>query len=165
MLVSTKFIPGRSFPTIFQYIRIRDRIVIDKALKAKLEVVGANYNVVLLAREIEHAPGIDLVIPGGTVKIVATRYDARGGSIDVSGAEGAKGEPGRIGARGFVAHPKTSVPGGPGGPGHIGATGGDQSELGECRWAQTADHIPEPCRDIERLIPCFREVRRQVSRE
>ncbi len=125
MLVSTKFIPGRSFPTIFQYIRIRDRIVIDKALKAKLEVVGANYNVVLLAREIEHAPGIDLVIPGGTVKIVATRYDARGGSIDVSGAEGAKGEPGRIGARGFVAHPKTSVPGGPGGPGHIGATGGD----------------------------------------
>jgi hypothetical protein len=68
MLVSTEFIPGRSFPTIFQYIRIRDRIVIDKALKAKLEVMGANYNVVLVAREIEHAPGIDLVIPGGTVK-------------------------------------------------------------------------------------------------
>ena len=123
MLKSTTFTPGRSFPTIFQYIHIRDRIVIDKALKDKLEIMGANYNVVLIAREIEHEPGLNLRIPGGTIKIAATRYDARGGSIDVSGPEGAKGEPGRIGARGFVARPATSVPGGPGGPGHTGATG------------------------------------------
>jgi hypothetical protein len=124
LALSDKFIPERSFATIFQYVRIRDRIVIDQALKEKLEDVGASYNIVLVARQIEHAPGIHLVIPGGTVKIVATRYDARGGSVDVSGVQGATGVPGRTGSRGSAGNSTgKNVPGGTGGAGHTGAEG------------------------------------------
>lgn len=133
MLISTTFNPRGIFPTVFQYIRIRDRIIIDKKLKAKLEDPDAPFIVTLIAREIEHEPGVDLVIPGGVIKIVASRYDGKGASIDVSGAPGAVGTRGANGAPGLAAHTK-NIPGsagGPGGPGGPGANAGSIRLLAE----------------------------------
>lgn len=123
MRVSTKVTLGGQIATIARYVRVRDRIVIDAVLRDKLRRRGAELPLVLVAREIEHAPGIDLIVPGGNITIVASRYDGRGGAIDVSGQAGAPGEPGRTGVRGFVARPATRVPGGRGGPGNTGAPG------------------------------------------
>lgn len=131
MSISTTFDPTGPFPTLFQYVRIRDRIIIDQTLKEKLEGrdkdgkptgKDAPFIVTLIAREIEHAPGIDLKIPGGVIKIVTSRYDGKGASIDVSGAPGTLGAEGVDGTPGLAAHTK-KIPGGPGGPGAPGGPG------------------------------------------
>ncbi len=112
---------------MYKSIRIRDRIVIDAKLRDKLQKIGASYPIVLVAREIVHASNVDLVIPGGNIAIIATRYDGRGQLIDVGGADGAAGAPGRRGARGFAGDADISTPGslgGPGGAGRAGLAGG-----------------------------------------
>ena len=65
------------------YTRIRDRIVINRALKDKLE--GLPGAITLVAREIEHEAGIDLILPGRSIVIIADIYSAGGRTIDVSG--------------------------------------------------------------------------------
>ena len=87
----------------------------------------------LIAREIEHEPGVDLVVPGGVIKIVASRYDGKGASIDVSGAPGAVGTRGANGAPGLASH-TVNIPGSagsPGGPGGAGANAGSIRLLAE----------------------------------
>lgn len=108
--------------TLARYIRIRDRIVIDKELQAKLSADDTPNFIVLIAREIVHEPGVDLVVPGGFITIVATSYDGKGATIDVSGSAGASGNVGADGGLG-LATANTRVPGGPGQPGGDGGAG------------------------------------------
>jgi hypothetical protein len=112
-----------SLSRLYKYIRIRDRIVIDATLRDKLQKIGANYPIVLVAREIVHAAKVDLVIPGGNITIIATRYDGRRQLIDVSGVAGEAGAPGRKGKRGVAADPAIRTPGERGGPGEAGKPG------------------------------------------
>jgi hypothetical protein len=102
-----------------RYIRIRDRIVIDQTLKEKPEAADTPSFITLVAREIEHAPSINLLIPGGVITLVANHYDGKGATIDVSGSDGvhgANGTPGLAGAN-------TNIPGGSGAPGGNGKPG------------------------------------------
>jgi hypothetical protein len=128
MLQVKPFTPVQIAPTIARYIRIRDRIVIDKALKAKLEAPDTPSFVTLIAREIEHEPGVDLVIPGGVITVVASRYDGRGAAIDVSGGAGGTGAHGPNGSWGLAAA-NTNIPGGAGGHGGPGGKGGDAGSI------------------------------------
>src|SRR5262249_10348237 len=123
-LVETKVVANIPAAAISVYTRIRDRIVIDAKLKKKLEAADTANFIVLVAREIEHAPGVDLFIPGGSVTIVATRYDGLGARIDVTGLPGAAGSSGRPGTPGLAAA-HTLIAGGTGHPGGRGARGGD----------------------------------------
>ena len=104
MADSIIFNPGGPVPSA-GYIRIRDHILIDAALKSKLEALSTS--ITLVAREIEHAPGIDLNLPGREIIIVADHYDAKGRTINVSGADAAPGTDGRTGAVGLAR--RTSI--------------------------------------------------------
>jgi len=126
MLGSTVFNPTTPALSV-GYIRIRDQIVIDAKLKAKLEDVFGS--VTLVARNIEHAPGIDLKMPGRHIVIVADHYDAKGQTIDVSGADGAAVSDGDTGAIGFASH-TTKIPGG---PGTGGANGNNAANAGSIK--------------------------------
>jgi hypothetical protein len=114
--------------TVAQYTRIRDRIVINKKLKAKLEDPNAPFIVNLIGRVVEHEPGVDLVMPGGIVTIVASTYEARGCKINVSGEAGRPGVPGHAGAPG-VAFANTRKPGGTGSNGGSGGAGADGGSI------------------------------------
>ena len=67
-----------ALPLIGEFLRIRDRIVIDEKLQKKMEDSAA-LNVTLIGRVIEHAPSFNLKLPGRIVRLVASSYDARGG--------------------------------------------------------------------------------------
>jgi hypothetical protein len=111
--------PTLSF--VGEFLRIRDRIVVDSKLQKKMDDSGA-LNVTLIGRVIEHAPGFNLTLPGRIVRLVASSYDARGGAIDVGGHPGSPGASGSTGAPGIA-----SAGGGPrrdGGPGGAGKSGG-----------------------------------------
>ncbi|MDX6611955.1 MAG: hypothetical protein QOD75_1141 [Blastocatellia bacterium] len=125
--MSTTFDPTGTFPTIPEFVRIRDRIIIDKKLTDKINAADP-FIVTLIAREIEHEPGFNLKIPGGVIRIVASRYDAKRGSIDVSGAPGAVGAEGAHGRPGLAAH-TINIPGGPGGPGAPGGPGDNAGSI------------------------------------
>jgi hypothetical protein len=114
---------------LYRYTRIRDHILIDAALRDKLQKIPSDFPIALVARHIEHATDIDLVIPGGDITIVATRYDGNGRTIDVSGRAGSPGSHGSKGTRGFAADPDTRIPGGPGGPGETGTAGSDGGRI------------------------------------
>jgi hypothetical protein len=109
------------------YIRMRDHILIDKTLKKKFEdVLGV---ITLVAREIEHAPGINLNLPGRRIIIVADHYDAKGCTINVSGTDGPSGATGATGAAGLAtAHFNR-----PGGTGTKGVTGDKGENAGSIR--------------------------------
>jgi hypothetical protein len=111
------------------YIRIRDHILIDAALKSKLEALSPS--ITLVAREIENAPGIDLNLPGREVIIVADHYDAKGRTINVSGVDAASGKDGAPGAPGRAS--RTISFNRPGGPGTKGAPGANGANAGSIR--------------------------------
>ena len=115
-------------PFLGELVHVRDRIVIDSKLQTKLkkelDASGARL-VTLIGRLIEHAPGFNLVLPGHRVRVVATSYDAKGGSIDVSGgASGVEGKSGATGTAGVAFRdPKRNRKGGAGGRGATGSSG------------------------------------------
>ena len=123
---STVIHPGSPTSSV-RYIRIRDHILIDAALKSKFEALPAS--ITLVAREIEHAPGIDLKLPGREIIIVADHYDAKGRTIDVSGDDAKKVANGATGANGLA----TSNFNRPGGPGTKGTPGADGADAGSIR--------------------------------
>jgi len=108
------------------YLRIRDHILIDATLKAKLEKQPAS--ITLVARAIEHAPGIDLNLPGREIIIVADRYDAKGHTINVSGPDAGSVPDGVTGAPG-LATANSRRPGGPGTNGGRGANGANAGSI------------------------------------
>jgi hypothetical protein len=107
------------------WTRIRDRILVDETLQAKILASAAEgERVRLLGRIIEHAQGFHLRLPGRNVELVATQYDAKGGSIDVTPEPTPKSPKGGAGARGVAsANPRNSRPGLPGEAGPPGAGG------------------------------------------
>ena len=109
------------------YLRIRDHILIDAALKTKLEAQPAS--ITLVARAIEHAPGIDLNLPGREIIIVADRYDAKGHTINVSGPDAGAVPDGVTGAAGLA----TANFNRPGGPGTNGSSGANAANAGSIR--------------------------------
>jgi hypothetical protein len=112
-------------PSIGEFERMRDRITIDARLQAKLdkELAASDALIVtLVARVIEHAPGFELRLPGYHVRLIASSYDARGGSIDVSGHAGDDGHFGATGVPG-IAFANTHRKGGAGGAGTAGGHG------------------------------------------
>ena len=109
------------------YLRIRDHIVIDAALKTKLEAQPAS--ITLVARSIEHAPGIDLNLPGREIIIVADQYDAKGHTINVSGPDAGPVPDGVTGAAGLA----TANFNRPGGPGTNGSSGANAANAGSIR--------------------------------
>jgi hypothetical protein len=108
------------------YTRIRDRILINKALKLKLE--GLPGGITLVAREIKHDDSIDLILPGRSIVIIADRYDAKGQKIDVSGQKGSPGAAGRNGTQGFASH-TARIPGGSGALGFSGTDGANGGSI------------------------------------
>lgn len=124
MAVSTVFHPEQPLRSR-GYTRIRDHILIDDALKKKLEALRDS--VTLVAREIVHAPGIDLRLPGRRIVVVADHYDARGGAIDVSGVDAESSSNGAPGSRGDARAKR------PGGPGARGTDGHNATNAGSIR--------------------------------
>jgi hypothetical protein len=111
------------------FLRIRDSIEIDAKLKEKLEK-NSSGSVTLVAREIKHAAGIDLILHGRQVLIVADHYDAKGRMIDVSGADVADVKDGSNGSTGYADHNHDkNVPGGPGAPGFQGNNGNNAGSI------------------------------------
>src|SRR6476660_8746826 len=106
---------------------IRDKIIIDPVLKARIDGIGRQQfpvgsTIRLVAQQIQHAAGFTLEISGYHLIIVAGEYDNNGGRINVSGQGGGTGATGVRGAKGATA---TSTTGGqPGGPGGAGGSGG-----------------------------------------
>lgn len=119
---------NRQVPTVPQYTRIRDHIVIDKALKEKLEAPDAPFIITLIARVIEHAPDTHLKLPGASLTLVASSYQAHGCSIDVSGDDAPPGPAGDVGLPG-VSFASTHKPGGPGTNGGNGGAGGSGGSI------------------------------------
>ncbi len=109
------------------YVRIRDRILIDATLRKKLEDLPGS--ITLVAREIEHAPGIDVILPGRRITVVADHYDAKGGTINVSGVAGTSGVNGLTGSVGLAGANFNR----PGGPGARAAAGGNGENGGSIR--------------------------------
>jgi hypothetical protein len=102
---------------------VRDRIVLDNALRAEIEAeltfknVAAGATLYFLAREIVHAPNYTFAMSGHPLVFVADSYDGKGGTIDTTdkaavaknGAAGAVGAPGGNGGNGAGAAPITLV--------------------------------------------------------
>lgn len=125
MATSTVFHP-RATAARLGYVRVRDHILVDAALQAKLGAMTGS--VTLVAREIEHAPGIDLTLPGCRVVIVADRYDAKGRTVNVSGADAAPNRDGDTGSVG-LATANFNRPGGRGTDGRAGQPAGHAGSI------------------------------------
>ena len=68
----------RPVTTVAQYTRIRDQILIDETLKAKLEDPNTPFYVNLIVRVNEHKPDVHLVMPGEIVPLILSPYDEHG---------------------------------------------------------------------------------------
>ena len=108
--------------SLFTWTHIRDRIVIDQNLQAKILAQGIPF-VTLIAREITHAPGFDLTLPGYQLLVVASTYDGNGRSINVSGAAGSHGQAGSHGKKGYASIPRQQQPWRSGRRGEYGRSG------------------------------------------
>jgi hypothetical protein len=104
---------------------IRDQIVINDVLKARIDKLPPGSTIRLVAQQIRHDPGYALLMPGYHMVIVAGEYDNNGGSINVSGGPGKQpGAPGDDGAPGIAnSEGIGNRPGGTGNPGGRGQGG------------------------------------------
>jgi hypothetical protein len=112
------------------WTRVRDVIMVDPKLQALIDEKApapSATEILLLARKIEHIPGFVLRVPGRDVVLIASEYDAKGGSIDVSGAPGGPGPSGPGGSASPT--PANSRSGGPGGAGGQGGPGQNASSI------------------------------------
>jgi hypothetical protein len=79
---------------------IRDTIIIDKDVQDFYNNFDGEGPVILLGREVRHAPGKNLVLSGRPLLIIADHYDCLDGMIDARGAHstapGAQGTNGRF---------------------------------------------------------------------
>ncbi|MGC0421901.1 hypothetical protein [Embleya sp. AB8] len=113
---------------VADWFHLRDTITVDGALAAELHAEGPppGARLVLVAREITHAPGYVLSVPGYPVLLVAETYRGNGGAVDTTGPAGPSGQPGTSG--GSDQGP-AGRDGGPGGPGGDGGPGGPATPI------------------------------------
>jgi hypothetical protein len=116
------------------FLWLRDRIVIDATFVATLDAerqagrLLPGQPMLIAAREVVHAPGASLRLPGYRIRIVADRYDPAGQNLDVSGAAGGSGAAGTDGVAGDFAVPSRNKKGRPGGAGTAGGDGGNGAD-------------------------------------
>src|SRR6266496_2659125 len=115
-----------SLPSLISWTRIRDHLVVNKRLQEKiLSATVEGSTVTLIARVIQHQPfKFDLDLPRRHVRVIATEYNANGGSINVSPGAGSSGSSGANGLPGYADHnPAMNRPGSAGGRGGPGFPG------------------------------------------
>jgi hypothetical protein len=121
--------PHLSIHPLVARSHIRDSILIDDALiKTLTHELPEGQTILIAARVVRHKPDYSIRLDNYNLIIAADEYDARGGSIDLSGRDGAQGSKGSTGTPGSVSA-TSNKPGGRGGNGGDGHVGGKGNKL------------------------------------